>query len=72
MHLSQCCDDDVRAGFTQTVRVADVIDPNDETEAAGTTRLYADNGVFDDNRATRLNMHPPGRLKERVRRWLAS
>ena len=54
MNLSQCCDDYVRAGFTQRVRVTDVIDADDEPEAAGTTRLNADNGVLDDNRTRGL------------------
>jgi hypothetical protein len=48
-----------------------VIDADDAAESAGSSRLDAGDRVFDDDRARRLDLEPPGCFQKSIGRRLA-
>ena len=69
--LTEVGDDDIRTVRSEVDGVIASSNANHKSEPAGTTRLHADNRVFEDDGASRWSLEPPGRFQEHVRRRLA-
>jgi hypothetical protein len=69
--LTEVGDDDICAVRPEVGGVIASSDANYKPEPAGTSCFYADEGVFEDDGASRWSLEPPRRFQEHVRRWLA-
>jgi hypothetical protein len=69
--LTKVGDDDICTVRPQVDGVVASSDANHKPEPAGTCRFHADEGIFEDDGASRWNLEPPGRFQEHVRRRLA-
>ena len=69
--LTEVGDDDIRTVRPEVDGVIALSNANYKSEPAGTPRFHADEGVFEDDGASRWKFEPPGRLQEHVRRRLA-
>jgi hypothetical protein len=69
--LAKVGDDDICTVRPEVDGVVASSDANHEPEPAGTSRFHADEGIFEDDGASRWRLEPPGRFQEHVRRRLA-
>jgi hypothetical protein len=64
-------DDDICTVRSEVDGVIALSNANHKSEPAGTPCFHADEGVFEDDGASRWSVEPPGRFQEHVRRRLA-
>src|ERR1019366_10192121 len=69
--LTEVGDDDICTVRSEVDGVIASSNANHKSEPAGTPCFHADDGVFEDDGASRWSPEPPGRFQEHVRRRLA-
>jgi hypothetical protein len=69
--LAEVDDDDICPVRPEIGDVIAASDAHYEPEPAGTSRFHTDEGVFEDDSASRRRLEAPGRFQKRVRRRLA-
>jgi hypothetical protein len=69
--LTEVGDDDICTVRSEVDGVIASSNANHKSEPAGTPCFHADDGVFEDDGASRWSLEPPGRFQEHVRRRLA-
>ena len=69
--LTEVRDDDVCTVRLEVDGVGASSNADHEPEAAGTSSFHADEGVFENDGASRWSFETPGRFQEHVRRGLA-
>jgi hypothetical protein len=69
--LTEVGDDDICTVRPEVHAVIASSNANHKSEPPGTPCFHPDEGVFEDDGASRWSLEPPGRFQEHVRRRLA-